>query len=50
MIRREAAAATLNPRTSSPTADNDEGSRIAARPFNYLVEPRGIEPLTSRVR
>ena len=24
--------------------------RIAARPFRFLVEPRGIEPLTSRVR
>ena len=31
-------------------AENDEGPRFAARPFVYLVEPRGIEPLTSRVR
>ena len=27
-----------------------EGPRIAARPLVFLVEPRGIEPLTSRVR
>jgi hypothetical protein len=29
---------------------NAEGPRIAARPFCFPVEPRGIEPLTSRVR
>ena len=38
------------PARSSATDRETKRPRIAARPFRFLVEPRGIEPLTSRVR
>jgi integrase len=41
---------TMHAHAAPGPAQNAEGPRIAARPFGFPVEPRGIEPLTSRVR